>query len=37
MPAANANVVTLENLAQKLPPWRPDQQNHLFAVVDMGR
>ncbi|TFA98455.1 Retrograde regulation protein 2 [Trichoderma ghanense] len=36
MPAANANVVTLDNLSQKLPPWRPDEQNHLFAVVDMG-
>ncbi|KAL6886540.1 Ppx/GppA phosphatase family domain-containing protein [Trichoderma longibrachiatum] len=36
MPAANANVVTLENLSEKLPPWRPDGENHLFAVVDMG-
>lgn len=35
MPAANT--VTLENLAQKLPQWRPDDQSHLYAVVDMGR
>ncbi|KAL7789370.1 Ppx/GppA phosphatase family domain-containing protein [Trichoderma ceciliae] len=34
MPAANT--VTLENLALKLPQWRPDDQNHLYAVVDMG-
>ncbi|KAL7900083.1 Ppx/GppA phosphatase family domain-containing protein [Trichoderma sp. SZMC 28014] len=34
MPAAN--IVTLENLAQKLPQWRPDDQSHLYAVVDMG-
>lgn len=32
-----ANTVTLENLAQKLPQWRPDDQSHLYAVVDMGR
>ncbi|KAL6873124.1 Ppx/GppA phosphatase family domain-containing protein [Trichoderma novae-zelandiae] len=36
MPVSNANAVTLENLSQRLPPWRPDEQNHLFAVVDMG-
>lgn len=35
MPAANT--VTLDNLSQKLPQWRPDEQNHLYAVVDMGR
>lgn len=35
MPAANT--VTLENLAQKLPQWRPDDQSQLYAVVDMGR
>lgn len=35
MPAANT--VTLENLSQKLPQWRSDEQNHLYAVVDMGR
>ncbi|KAL7945971.1 Ppx/GppA phosphatase family domain-containing protein [Trichoderma barbatum] len=34
MPAANA--VTLDNLSLKLPQWRPDEQNHLYAVVDMG-
>ncbi|RFU73488.1 retrograde regulation 2 [Trichoderma arundinaceum] len=34
MPAANT--VTLENLPQKLPQWRPDDQNHLYAVADMG-
>ncbi|UKZ79595.1 hypothetical protein TrVFT333_007353 [Trichoderma virens FT-333] len=34
MPAAN--IVTLDNLSQKLPQWRPDEQNHLYAVVDMG-
>lgn len=34
MPAANT--VTLDNLSQKLPQWRPDEQNHLYAVVDMG-
>ncbi|KAH6608659.1 retrograde regulation 2 [Trichoderma cornu-damae] len=31
-----ANTVTLDNLSQKLPQWRPDDESHLYAVVDMG-
>ncbi|PFH59359.1 hypothetical protein XA68_12467 [Ophiocordyceps unilateralis] len=28
--------VTLENFAENLPSWRPDGDNHRYAVVDMG-
>lgn len=31
------DIVTLENLEQKLPRWSPDGSNHLYALVDMGR
>ncbi|KAG6005410.1 hypothetical protein E4U21_000190 [Claviceps maximensis] len=29
-------VITLENLKEQLPQWRPDDENHLYAIVDMG-
>ncbi|KJZ73574.1 hypothetical protein HIM_07130 [Hirsutella minnesotensis 3608] len=29
-------VITLENLAEQLPRWQEDDDNHLYAVVDMG-
>lgn len=29
-------VVTLDNLARRLPPWQPDDASHLHAVVDVG-
>lgn len=29
-------LVTLTNFASAFPPWRPDQESHLYAVVDMG-
>ena len=35
--AASMVLVTLDNFAEKFPPWRPDQENHLYAQVDMGR
>jgi hypothetical protein len=31
------DVITLDNLHEKLPLWRPDDENHLYAIVDMGR
>lgn len=31
-----SNLITLDNLSEQLPPWRPDCENHLHAVVDMG-
>ncbi|KAM4059752.1 ppx/GppA phosphatase family protein [Hirsutella rhossiliensis] len=31
-----ANLITLDNLSEQLPQWRPDDENHLHAVVDMG-
>ncbi|ATY64905.1 retrograde regulation 2 [Cordyceps militaris] len=30
------DIVTIENLSTKLPQWRPDAANHLYAIVDMG-
>ncbi|KAH6997913.1 Ppx/GppA phosphatase family-domain-containing protein [Ilyonectria sp. MPI-CAGE-AT-0026] len=30
------NLITLENLKEKLPPWNPNSENQLFAIVDMG-
>jgi hypothetical protein len=33
----SSDVITLGNLAGKLPPWKPDDESHLYAVVDMGR
>ncbi|KAG5926817.1 hypothetical protein E4U42_002923 [Claviceps africana] len=30
------NVITLGNLDERLPQWRPDDENHLYAIVDMG-
>lgn len=32
-----SDIVTLDNLSQKLPPWSPDDESHVYAVVDMGR
>lgn len=31
------NLITLQNLKKKLPPWNPNSENQLFAIVDMGR
>lgn len=31
------DIITLQNLEQKLPLWSPGVDNHLQAVVDMGR
>lgn len=28
--------ITLDNLSEQLPQWRPDDESHLHAVVDMG-
>ncbi|KOS16900.1 Retrograde regulation protein 2 [Escovopsis weberi] len=33
---AAIDTITLDNIAEKLPLWRPDDENHLYAVVDMG-
>ncbi|EGS18848.1 putative retrograde regulation protein [Thermochaetoides thermophila DSM 1495] len=30
------DIITLDNLEQKLPRWDPDNNNHLYALVDMG-
>ncbi|KAG5987795.1 hypothetical protein E4U43_004934 [Claviceps pusilla] len=30
------NIITLENLHEKLPQWRPEDKSHLYAIVDMG-
>ncbi|UNI14946.1 retrograde regulation protein 2 [Purpureocillium takamizusanense] len=30
------HVVTLDNLSTQLQPWRPDDDSHLYAIVDMG-
>lgn len=34
---ASANIITLENLSEKLTPWSPNDKSHLYAIVDMGR
>ena len=31
------NVITLDNFSTQLQPWRPDDDSHLYAIVDMGR
>ncbi|KAI0404922.1 Ppx/GppA phosphatase [Xylaria palmicola] len=31
-----AHIVTLDNLASKMPPWEPQLPSHLYALVDMG-
>ncbi|VUC36063.1 unnamed protein product [Clonostachys rosea] len=31
-----SDIVTLDNLAEAIPKWSPDDENHLYAVVDMG-
>ncbi|KAM3431773.1 hypothetical protein NHJ13734_007160 [Beauveria thailandica] len=33
---AATDIVTIDNLSTKLPQWRPDAANHLYAIVDMG-
>lgn len=33
---ATADIITLDNFADKLPKWHPDDDNHLHALVDMG-
>ncbi|KJR82586.1 retrograde regulation protein 2 [Sporothrix schenckii 1099-18] len=34
--AAATDIITLDNFADKLPKWQPDDDNHLHALVDMG-
>jgi retrograde regulation protein 2 len=31
------DIITLENLEQKMPRWDPASPNQLYALVDMGR
>jgi retrograde regulation protein 2 len=31
------DIITLDNLAQKMPRWDPAATNQLYALVDMGR
>ncbi|KAF7562173.1 hypothetical protein G7046_g1964 [Stylonectria norvegica] len=31
-----SNIITLDNLSQKLTPWKPDTESQLYAIVDMG-
>ncbi|KAK4034159.1 Ppx/GppA phosphatase family-domain-containing protein [Parachaetomium inaequale] len=33
---ALVDIITLDNLEQKLPRWDPSSASHLFALVDMG-
>ncbi|KAI1115145.1 Ppx/GppA phosphatase [Nemania sp. NC0429] len=33
---ASVDIITLDNLASKVPPWNPDLGSHLYALVDMG-
>ncbi len=30
------DIITLDNLGEKMPRWNPSNSNHLYAVVDMG-
>ncbi len=34
---ALVDIITVENLHQKMPQWDPANSNHLYALVDMGR
>ncbi|KAK2596189.1 retrograde regulation protein 2 [Conoideocrella luteorostrata] len=29
-------VITIDTLHETVPPWHPDDENHLYAIVDMG-
>lgn len=31
------DIITLENLDEKMPRWDPESPTHLHALVDMGR
>jgi retrograde regulation protein 2 len=31
------DIITLDNLDEKLPRWNPAGSSHLYALVDMGR
>jgi hypothetical protein len=31
------DIITLDNLEQKMPRWDPSSPSHLYALVDMGR
>jgi retrograde regulation protein 2 len=31
------DIITLDNLDEKMPRWDPAGSNHLYALVDMGR
>ncbi|KAK3329045.1 Ppx/GppA phosphatase family-domain-containing protein [Apodospora peruviana] len=33
---STVDIITLANLAEKMPRWDPAASNHLFALVDMG-
>lgn len=33
----SSDVITLQNLEEKLPRWHPVSESHLYAIVDMGR
>lgn len=35
--ARSIDIVTLGNLEEKMGRWHPDNDNHLHALVDMGR
>jgi retrograde regulation protein 2 len=34
---ALVDIITIENLRQKMPRWDPVGSSHLYALVDMGR
>lgn len=34
---APSDIITLDNLSEKITQWHPNDENHLYAIVDMGR
>ena len=34
---AQPDVITVDNLPEKLSAWNHNDENHLYAIVDMGR
>jgi hypothetical protein len=34
---APSDLITLDNVAERIVRWHPDDANHLYAIVDMGR
>ncbi|KAI6785617.1 Retrograde regulation protein-like protein [Emericellopsis cladophorae] len=32
----SSGILTIDNLPERLPPWHPEDDSHVYAIVDMG-